>query len=111
MTTVIQRLESEAKCSACIREPSYLERVQGPDGLVLVPWCWQHGVDRALEPDSRMGPAICHDGKAYPDAGRASGQAVCQCGKEYRDHPMFGLLGYRDQPFLNQLCDGTVVKL
>jgi len=44
---------------------------------------------------------------AEPKYVRAGGGSVCDsCGKAYYDHPQHG-----EFPFLNTLCDGTVVKL
>jgi len=43
---------------------------------------------------------------------RASGDCICEiCGKEYWRHPFSEHLSYNDEPFLNKLCDGTLVKL
>lgn len=43
---------------------------------------------------------------------RASGRMVCQqCGRIYYLHPLGGPLGFDGNMFLNQLCDGTLVKL
>lgn len=50
---------------------------------------------------------------AKPDFDRCAGDAICEvCGKEYRRHPCdWTKLGVGDAPFLNLLCDGTLVKL
>lgn len=47
------------------------------------------------------------------EAFRASGDALCTlCKRLYRHHPLsHEQLGYDDKPFLNQLCDGRLVKL
>lgn len=43
---------------------------------------------------------------------RASGDCLCQtCGKEYREHPLGGPMGYDGFQFLHRLCDGSLVKL
>lgn len=47
------------------------------------------------------------------DCERASGQMICErCGLEYWRHPYSPYyLAHDDSPFLNRLCDGTLVKL
>ncbi len=44
---------------------------------------------------------------------RASGDCLCTtCGKAYRDHPMTRkLLAWDGEPYLHELCDGSLVKL
>ena len=45
---------------------------------------------------------------------RAGGDVVCeQCGKKYYDHPQYvkALSCIDGSPVLNQLCDGSLVKL
>lgn len=45
---------------------------------------------------------------------RASGDVICQaCGKKYYDHPKYmkALSCIDGSPVLNQLCDGSLVKL
>lgn len=43
---------------------------------------------------------------------RADGRCICDiCGKEYRKHPFSDHLSYNQEPYLNKLCDGTLVKL
>lgn len=44
---------------------------------------------------------------------RASGDCICSiCGKEYWKHKLsMEYLGYNDEPYLNRLCDGRLVKL
>lgn len=48
-----------------------------------------------------------------PDYRRASGEVICEiCNKEYRKHPLdVDNLGYNGKPYLNRLCDGSLVKL
>lgn len=42
---------------------------------------------------------------------RASGDALCQCGLKYREHPLdWRLLGYDNKAFLHITCDGRRVK-
>lgn len=42
---------------------------------------------------------------------RASGACLCEtCGKPYSKHP-YTAHRFNDAPYLNRLCDGTVVKL
>jgi hypothetical protein len=43
---------------------------------------------------------------------RTDQHCVCSCcGKEYREHPHGGPLGYDNLLFLRRLCDGQLVKL
>lgn len=47
-----------------------------------------------------------------PEFRRASGACICPvCGKEYRQHPLGGPKGWQDEQFLNELCNGDLVKL
>lgn len=47
-----------------------------------------------------------------PEFRRASGSVICSsCGKEYRDHPNSEHRDWNDDPFLNMLCNGDLVKL
>lgn len=47
----------------------------------------------------------------YPEMYRADGRMICEyCGKTYLKHPMGGPDG-SDGKFLNELCDGRLVKL
>jgi hypothetical protein len=47
------------------------------------------------------------------DGLRASGECVCEtCGQLFFDHPdEWRRVGFGEVPFLNILCDGTLVKL
>jgi len=47
--------------------------------------------------------------KAY----RANGELICkECGKDYYSHPLcYEFLNFYDEPFLNILCNGDIVKL
>lgn len=43
---------------------------------------------------------------------RADGRCICEaCGKEYWRHPFSEHRSWMNEPFLNRLCDGTLVKL
>jgi hypothetical protein len=44
---------------------------------------------------------------------RARGTALCNtCNREYKEHPVVGnVRNWQGQPYLNQLCDTTFVKL
>ena len=43
---------------------------------------------------------------------RADGNCICEiCGKEYKKHPFSENLSWLDEPYLNRLCDGSLVKL
>lgn len=53
------------------------------------------------------------DKNDYPDFIRASGDCICHiCEKEYRKHRLDSkYLDWENRPYLNTLCDGTLVKL
>ncbi len=47
-----------------------------------------------------------------PEYIRASGEGACaDCGRYYREHPFYLDALFQGEPWLNQLCDGTLVKL
>jgi len=47
-----------------------------------------------------------------PQFRRTSGGVICEtCGKEYRRHPHSEHRDWNDDPFLNVLCNGDLVKL
>jgi hypothetical protein len=47
-----------------------------------------------------------------PEFRRTSGSVICKvCGKEYRRHPHSDDRDWNGDPFLNELCDGSLVKL
>ena len=49
----------------------------------------------------------------YGDFFHASGECICEkCGKTYYEHPLAkDIIGCNDEPYLNRLCDGSLVKL
>ncbi len=48
------------------------------------------------------------DERAY----RASHYKVCdECGKTYIKHPFLNRLDHNDEPYLNVICNGDIVKL
>lgn len=49
----------------------------------------------------------------YPEFIRASGNCICPtCGKTYSKHPdEMKYLDWNGHPYLNKLCNGTLVKL
>ncbi len=65
---------------------------------------------RALNPFKQLaGEAV---GQPVPEFRRASGSCVCQaCGLEYRRHAYSEHRDWNDDPFLNVLCNGDLVKL
>ena len=43
---------------------------------------------------------------------RASGNCICEvCGKTYYKHPFTDHRDWNDDPYMNRLCDGRIVKL
>lgn len=47
-----------------------------------------------------------------PEFFRASGECICgDCGRYYRAHPLFEGALFQGEPWLNVLCDGSLVKL
>ena len=43
---------------------------------------------------------------------RADGRVLCTvCGQQYRKHPHSEHRDWNDEPWLNRLCDGELVKL
>ena len=58
---------------------------------------------------NRAGEAM---GREQPAFRRAGGACVCaDCGREYRAHPYSEHSDYNDDPYLNVLCNGDLVKL
>jgi len=46
------------------------------------------------------------------EAYRAPHNMVCNtCGKQYVNHPLVENLKYNDEPYLNVICNGDIVKL
>lgn len=103
-------------CEHCGGEAAYCDSV--PDATVqgrtpsecgyrYQPLCWLCAVDRRQVATSRVEPIVVVDGVGYLDRERCSGDCLCpDCGRKYYDHRQFPPL-----PFLNQLCDGSLVKL
>ncbi len=104
-------------CEECGKEAEFCDSVpdptQGGDGEFCYrykPLCYLHMLYRKMYVGNttRIKPVLVgDDGRAYVDFDRASGLCVCPaCGRDYYSHPQF-----KPAPFLNQLCDGTLVKL
>ena len=105
-------------CHRCTRMADYCESVPdssapgvnpGECGYKWVPLCWLCAVERREVATSRVSEAlICEKDEVLRlDRGRCSGLCVCEdCGKAYYDHPPVP-----EYPFLQLLCDGSVVKL
>lgn len=74
----------------------------------IVPLCWTHKLRERMLGATRLGEAVAcpTQGLARLDRGRSGGDCLCECGRKYYDHPQDA-----DHPFLNVLCDGSVVKL
>jgi hypothetical protein len=48
----------------------------------------------------------------YPDFRRAGGDVICErCGKPYRKHGFTEHRDFNNDPWLVELCDGSLVKL
>lgn len=79
-------------------------------GYRLQPLCWLHGVERRQEvATSRVNQILrCEQqGIGRLDRDRCGGDVLCNdCGRKFYDHPQ-----EKEFPFLNVLCDGSVVKL
>lgn len=107
-------------CEQCDRETAYVDsvpdaRVEGTHpsecGYRLKALCWFHGAARRLVATSRLQDVILvgegGERVGFIDRDRAGGDCLCDhCGRKYYDHPQLPGHGY-----LNQLCDGSVVKL
>lgn len=103
-------------CEECGLDADYCDSV--PDasikgchpsecGYRYQPLCWLHAAIRREVATSRVRPILVFEGVGYLDFDRASGLCVCpECGRQYYDHPQF-----KHAPYLNQLCDGRLVKL
>ena len=108
--------EMSGLCEGCGQPADYCDSV--PDARVsgyapsecgyrLQPLCWLHAVERRQVSTSRVRDVYRDGERAWLDRGRAGGDCVCDgCGRKYYDHPQFP-----PAPFLNQLCDGSLVKL
>lgn len=106
------------KCRDCDGPTEYCDSVPDPNkqganlnecGYSLAPLCWLHAAYRREAATSRVEYVIRCESQnlARIDRGRASGDCLClDCGREYRRHSVDV-----DHPYLNVLCDGSVVKL
>ncbi len=107
-------------CEHCSGETVYVDsvpdaRIQGTHpsecGYRLSPLCWLHGAERRLVATSRLQEVFLvgeppHQ-VGFIDRDRAGGDCLCDhCGRKYYDHPQLSAA-----PYLNQLCDGSLVKL
>lgn len=105
-------------CELCGEPAEYCDTV--PDSRVtgthpsecgyrLKAFCWLHGVERKSVATSRVEHLLRCESQRISriDRDRAGGDVVCEgCGRKYYDHPQD-----IDYPFLNVLCDGSLVKL
>ena len=107
--------EVSLKCELCDQPAEYADSV--PDGNAgpkdhqyrWKPFCWLHAIERRQVATSRVQPiARCEKQQlGRIDRDRCGGDCLCpDCGRKYYDHPKD-----IDFPFLNVLCDGSVVKL
>jgi|SRR6185437_1976369 len=72
-------------------------------------FCWLHAAERRESNESRVTPILwCEQENCFRlDFDRTSGECICgECGQPYRKHPKCV-----DYPFLNVLCDESLVKL
>lgn len=110
--------ETALICELC-REPAvYCDSVPdhrlpgvtaGECGYRLKAFCWLHGAERKRVATSRVNQILrCEkQGIGRLDRDRCSGDVLCwDCGRKFYDHPQ-----EIEFPFLNVLCDGSVVKL
>ena len=75
---------------------------------------WEQGMNGAFfEEDYVYEPNPFYDGHVNNRMRRASGDCVCDtCGREYRRHPREPHeAGPEHEPYLERLCDGSLVKL
>lgn len=101
------------KCELCNEPATHANSV--PDAMNstefhhayrLMPLCWLHAVDAREDNCSRVVEVLPDGDVCRVDGGRASGDAVCECGAKFNRHP-----ANATYPYLNQLCDGSLVKL
>ena len=81
----------------------------GEAGYRLQALCWLHGAERKRVATSRVYQILrCErQGIGRLDRDRCGGDVLCpDCGRKFYDHPE-----EEEFPFLNVLCDGSVVKL
>lgn len=113
--------ETALSCELCGEPAVYCDSVPDPAvpganhlpgaecGYRLQPLCWLCGVDRKQVATSRVNQLLRCEGQGIGrlDRDRCGGDVLCvDCGRKFYDHPE-----EREFPFLNVLCDGSVVKL
>jgi hypothetical protein len=99
--------EMPSRCEECGAPAEHCEHAPAEGGYRLRPLCWLHAAIRREAADSRLDEVLAVGPVAYLDRGRAGGDCECpDCGRRYFDHPPLP-----SHPFLNQLCDGSLVKL
>jgi hypothetical protein len=111
--------ETALTCELCGEPAIYCDSVPdsntrgmnlGECGYRLQALCWIHGVERRQDvATSRVNQILrCEkQGIGRLDRDRCGGDVVCvDCGRKFYDHPQ-----EKEHPFLNVLCDGSVVKL
>lgn len=110
--------ELTTTCEECGQTADYCDSVPDPSkpgansnecGYRHKPLCWCHAAERRRVNTSRIQDLIyCEkQGLCRVDRGRAAGDCICgECSRDYRHHPHD-----IDHPYLNVLCDGSVVKL
>jgi hypothetical protein len=81
-------------------------------GLVKLDFHTTAGYAKCWITDDGIRAALALPMASADDARRTSGGCICDsCGREYRRHALGGPLGYDQEPFLNRLCNGDLVKL
>jgi len=85
----------------------------GADALAYMLGVARRPGGRALAGNPFRNIAAETSGAAHPpEFRRAGGGCVCvTCGREYRSHPHSEHRDWNDDPFLNRLCNGDLVKL
>lgn len=78
-------------------------------GFRTQPLCWLHGAERKRISTARVFDVLLCKGQGIGriDRDRCGGDVNClDCGRSFRSHPKD-----LDHPYLNVLCDGSLVKL
>jgi hypothetical protein len=101
--------ETKTVCEICGEPAEHCEAMLNilEQHYRLRPLCWRHKVARQHDwPDLQMHQLLIDGDIGRLDRDRCGGDCICdECGRKYFDLPQC-----RTFPFLNVLCDGSVVK-